>query len=59
MRHDHDMTALISTHTLTLAEAPELTDASQRVIAEGWPAFVLATPVAAALWPRVLAEFAD
>jgi GNAT superfamily N-acetyltransferase len=57
MRHDHHMTAPISTSTL--AEAPELTDASQRVIADGWPAFVLATPVAAALWPRVLTEFAD
>jgi GNAT superfamily N-acetyltransferase len=54
---DRKMTALISTRTL--AEAPELTDASQRVIADGWPAFVLATPVAAALWPRVLTEFAD
>lgn len=51
------MTALISTRTL--AEEPGLTDASQQVIADGWPAFVLASPVAAALWQRVLTEFAD
>jgi GNAT superfamily N-acetyltransferase len=57
MRHHQDVDPPMSTRTL--AEAPELTDASQQVIAEGWPAYVLATPVAAALWPRVLTEFAD
>jgi GNAT superfamily N-acetyltransferase len=40
----------------SLAERPELTAASQQVIADGWPAFILASAVAARLWPRVLAE---
>ena len=50
------MTARMSTRTL--AEVPELTDASQQVIVDGWPAFVLASATAAAHWPRVLTEFA-
>jgi hypothetical protein len=41
----------------SLAERPELTAASQQVMADGWPAFILASAVAARLWPRVLAEF--
>lgn len=57
MRHDQGMSAQI--HSRTLAERPDLTDASQQVIADGWPAFVLASPGAAAHWPRVLTEFAD
>jgi hypothetical protein len=40
----------------SLAERPELTAASQQVMADGWPAFILASAVAARLWPRVLAE---
>jgi hypothetical protein len=51
------MTTLISTHTL--AEEPGLTDASQQIIADGWPAFMLASPGPAAHWLRVLTEFAD
>jgi hypothetical protein len=57
MRHDRHVRALTRTHTL--AEAPELTDASQQLIADGWPPFVLASPGAAVHWPRVLTEFAD
>jgi hypothetical protein len=45
--------------TRTLAEAPALTEASQQVIADGWPAFVLASQGAAVHWPRVLTEFAE
>lgn len=43
----------------SLAERPELTAASQQVIADGWPAFILASAVAARLWERVLAEHAS
>jgi hypothetical protein len=41
----------------SLADRPELTAASQQVMADGWPAFILASAVAARLWPRVLAEY--
>lgn len=43
----------------SLAERPELTAASQQVIGDGWPAFILASPVAARLWERVLTEHAS
>jgi hypothetical protein len=47
----------MTVRTYTFAERPELATVSQQVMAAGWPAFVMASPVAARHWPRVLAEF--
>jgi hypothetical protein len=42
----------------SLAERPELEAPGHEVMAAGWPAFILASEVAARNWPRVLAAFA-
>jgi hypothetical protein len=44
--------------TCSLAERPELEAPGYEVMAAGWPAFVLASEVAARHWQRVLATFA-
>jgi len=42
----------------SLAERPELETPGYEVMAAGWPAFILASEVAARYWPRVLTAFA-
>jgi GNAT superfamily N-acetyltransferase len=43
----------------TLTDRPELGEQVEPMLVAAWPAFVLADPVASAVWPRVTGLFAD